>query len=221
MTDENVLLAAVSAAVADSEQDHAELLRGLTRTATAIFGASASSVLLLDEETDELVFEAVSREEESGLIGRRFPATSGIAGWVVMSREPVVVGDLSTDSAFARDVAESTGYVPGSLMAAPLMHGDDAIGVIEVMDYTPTLVSTMSSMEVLALFAQQAAVALQIVRRNRTARRVLRDGGTEFTELFTMVRTLLSLDPQRRSAGLHLLDSVGLLMQTPPESSPL
>ncbi len=47
--------------------------------ARAIFGAEASSVFLLDEEADELVFQAVSGQGEEFLVGRRFPAGRGIA----------------------------------------------------------------------------------------------------------------------------------------------
>ena len=48
--------------------------------ARAIFGAKAASVFLLDEEAEELVFEAVAGEGEGELIGMRFPAGNGIAG---------------------------------------------------------------------------------------------------------------------------------------------
>ena len=70
-------------------------------------------------------------------MGRRFPAGGGIAGWVVASGEPMVVDDLSTDAAFDRALAESTEYVPDSLMAAPLISGDRVLGVLEVLDRVP------------------------------------------------------------------------------------
>lgn len=96
-----------------------ELLQSVVEVARAIFGAAAGSVLLLDEERDELVFAAVSGEGEEFLVGRRFPAGSGIAGWVATSGEPVVVDDLTASRSFDRSVAESTEYVPDALMAAP------------------------------------------------------------------------------------------------------
>lgn len=96
-----------------------DLLRSVVEVARAIFGAQAGSVLLLDEATDELVFQAVSGQGEGFLVGRRMPAGTGIAGWVATSGEPMVVDDLSKNRSFDRSVAESTEYVPDSLMAAP------------------------------------------------------------------------------------------------------
>ena len=52
-----------------------------------------------------------------------------------MSGEPIQVADVASDERFARDVAESTDYVPTTILAAPVVdaHGDIA-GVIEVLD---------------------------------------------------------------------------------------
>ncbi|MCX4993669.1 GAF domain-containing protein [Streptomyces sp. NBC_00568] len=156
-----------------SDGDHVarELLQSIVGTAQAIFGAEASSIFLLDEGTDELVFKAVSGQGEDFLVGMRFPAGRGIAGWVATSGEPMVVDDLSQDGSFARDLAESTRYVPNSLMAAPLIHGSRVVGVLEVLDPAPQSRSSLGELDLLVLFARQAAVALRVVldRRNSTA----------------------------------------------------
>lgn len=140
-----------------------ELMQSVVDTARAIFGAQASSVFLLDESSHELVFQAVSGQGESFLVGRRFPAESGIAGWVVSSGEPMVVDDLSRSASFDRDFAESTEYVPDSLMAAPLTHGDRVLGVLEVLDPVPQARSSLNELDLLALFARHAAAALRVV----------------------------------------------------------
>ena len=124
MTDENELRAAVAAGVVGSEEAFRALLSAIVEVARSIFGARASSVLLLDEETEELVFAAVVGEGEEHLLGMRFPAGKGIAGWVLATRTPLVIEDVRQDPRFAGDVAEETGYVPSGLMAAPLLHED-------------------------------------------------------------------------------------------------
>ena len=139
----------------------AQLLQSIVEVARAIFGAAASSIFLLDETTDELVFQAVSGQGETFLVGTRFPAGRGIAGWVVTSGEAIIVDDLATSGAFARDLAESTRYVPQALMAAPLI-SDEIIGVLEVLDPVPQSRSSLSELDLLALFARQAAVALRL-----------------------------------------------------------
>ena len=90
--------------------------------------------MLLDEESEDLVFEAVVGEGEDSLLGTRFPAGKGIAGWVLETQTPLVIEDVQQDPRFAKDVAEETGYVPSGLMAAPLLHDERALGVLSVLD---------------------------------------------------------------------------------------
>ncbi|HEY9389997.1 MAG TPA: GAF domain-containing protein [Mycobacteriales bacterium] len=151
----------------DPQSRVAELLRSIVDVARAIFGAAASSIFLLDEATNELVFQAVSGQGEDFLVGTRFPANRGIAGWVVASGEALVVDDLASNAAFARDLAESTRYVPQALMAAPLI-SDDVIGVLEVLDPVPQSRSSLGELDLLALFARQAAVALRLADEHQT-----------------------------------------------------
>ncbi|MGW1022902.1 GAF domain-containing protein [Streptomyces sp. NPDC002577] len=212
MTDNRDVVAVVSALLGEAERDHQELLDSVVTVARALFGAAAASVFLFDEQTDELVFEAVSGEGEGHLVGERFPASRGIAGWVLAAQEPLVVADLATNPAFARDLAETTGYVPSSLMAAPLMRGEETIGVMEVLDPAPTTVSPLGAADLLTLFAGQAAVALGVVQHNRKAHAMLSQGDTELSDLAEVARLLDRLGADRREAGLHLLDSVHRLL---------
>ncbi|HET9168816.1 MAG TPA: GAF domain-containing protein [Actinospica sp.] len=142
-----------------------ELLQSVVDVARAIFGAQAGSVFLLDEDADELVFQAVSGRGEGRLVGRRFPAGRGIAGWVAASGEPMVVDDLAASPSFDRSLAESTEYVPGSLMAAPLVHGNRVLGVLEVLDPVAQARGSLTELELLSLFARQAATALRFAVR--------------------------------------------------------
>ena len=106
------LRAAVAAGVLRSEEGHRELLRSIVEVARAIFHARAASIFLLDEERDELVFEAIAGEGSDSLVGTRFPSSTGIAGWVLVTRQPLVLDDVSEDPRFAKDAAEATGFVP-------------------------------------------------------------------------------------------------------------
>lgn len=217
MTEHNQLLAAASALLGEVERDHAELLGAVVATARALFGAAAATVFLLDGESGELVFEAVSGEGESRMIGRRFPASRGIAGWVLSAHEPLVADDLSASPVFARDLAETTGYIPRSLMAAPLTHREEAIGVLEVLDPAQATTSPLAAAESLTLFAGQAAIALGVIRRNRNARRMLTQQNGELTSLAVVASALGELGADRRAAGVDLLDSVHRLI-SPPRS---
>jgi len=205
MTDKSELQAAVAAGVVGSEHAHRALLNAIVEVARSIFGARASSILLLDEEEDELVFEAVVGEGEDELLGMRFPAGKGIAGWVLATRTPLVIEDVRQDPRFASDVADSTGYVPSGLMAAPLLHDEEALGVLEVLDRPGDSLFSLQEMELLGLFANQASIAVDLLQRARKAERVL---GAEEGELAVVARLAAAVDRlegPRREAGLRLL----------------
>ena len=171
MSDE--LRAAVAAGVLGSEEQFQALLQSIVDVARAIFKAKASSIFLLDEEADELVFEAVAGEGSDSLVGQRFPSSTGIAGFVLVSRQPLVIEDVLQDPRFSRETAESTGFVPKGLMAVPLLHEERALGVLEVLDRPQDTRFTLAEMDLLGLFANQAAIALDLLQRARRAQAAL------------------------------------------------
>ena len=195
MSDE--LRAAVAAGVLGSEDQYRALLQSIVDVARAIFKAKASSILLLDEETDELVFEAAADEASEALIGKRFPSSTGIAGFVLVSRQPLVIEDVLTDPRFSRETAESTGFVPKGLMAVPLLHEERVLGVLEVLDRPSDTRFTLAEMELLGLFANQAAIALDLLQRARRAHRALRGDG----ELGVISRLAEKLEGRREEGA--------------------
>ena len=199
------LRAAVAAGVAGSEAAHRELLHAIVQVARAIFGAKASSIMLLDEEADELVFEAVAREEEQHLVGMRFPSSSGLAGWVLVTRQPLVLEDVARDPRFAKDLAEGTGYVPSGIMAVPLLYEERALGVLQVLDRPQRSRFSLQEMELLGLFANQAAIALDLLQRSRRAQAVLEREEGQAAVVARLAAALDALEGEPRDAGLKLL----------------
>ena len=205
------LQAAVSAGVLGAEEGYRSLLRSTVEVARAIFKAKAASVFLLDEATDELVFEAVAGEGAETLIGKSFPADTGVAGWVLVTRQPLVVEDLTKDTRFSREAAESTGFVPKGLMAVPLLAEEKTLGVLEVLDRPQQAKFTLAEMDLLGLFANQAAIALDLLQRARRARAAL-DGEGELKALAAFAAKLEAADEDERRAGLDLLDALRRLL---------
>jgi GAF domain-containing protein len=198
------LEAAVAAGVLGADEAHRALLQATVEVARAIFGAKAASVFLLDEETDELVFEAVSGEGEGELIGMRFPAGNGIAGWVLTTGEPLVVDDLSSDTRWSRSQAESTGYVPKSMMSVPLLVEERALGVLQVLDRPAESKLRLAEVDMLGLFANQAAIALDLLQRARRARTALAGEG----RLAPLARIAGRLEEDERDAAFELLSAL-------------
>jgi GAF domain-containing protein len=202
------LRAAVAAGVLGAEDQHRDLLQSVVEVARAIFAARASSVFLLDEDADELVFEAVAGEGSESLIGQRIPSSTGIAGWVLVTRQPLVIEDLANDPRHARDVAESTGYVPRGLMCVPLLHEERALGVLNVLDRASQF--TLEEMDLLGLFANQAAIGLDLLQRARRAQAVLAESGDPAEAL---ARVASMLEGENGDAGRKLLGALEDLLR--------
>ncbi len=136
------------------------LLRSIVEAAASIFGAAAASILLVNEAEGVLEFKVAHGASNRDLLGTRIPLDQGIAGYVVMTGQPIAISNVEQDARFNRDFAKSTGYVPRSILATPLMAGERVLGVMEVLDKIDAPSFGMQDMELLGMFAHQAALAI-------------------------------------------------------------
>ncbi len=190
--------------MSDPNPLHRELLQAIVETARAIFASTAASVFLLDQSTGELVFEAVAGEGSADLVGRRFPARTGVAGSVLATGQPLVIDDVARDRRFGREAAESTGYVPTTIMAVPLLADERPLGVLEVLDPTDRSHSPLEELALLEHFAAQAAIGLQLLLEARARAQA---GPAE-----RLSERLAHLDGDRARAAGQLLDALDRLL---------
>ena len=137
-----------------------DLLQSIVDAAARIFGAAAASIALVDEAHQTLVFKVAYGAGKENVVGVSIPLDQGLAGYVVMTGQPISVRDVSEDARFNQGFASSTGYVPRSILATPLLVGDKVIGVMEVLDKINAPSFGMQDMELLGMFARQAAIAI-------------------------------------------------------------
>lgn len=142
-----------------------DLLKSIVETAARIFDAAAASILLVDNQEKMLVFRVAYGKSNSDLVGRKFPLDRGIAGYVAMTGQPLAISNVLQDPRFNQDFAKSTGYVPGSILAVPLLAGENVIGVMEVLDKINANSFGIQDMELLSMFANQAAIAIDQSQR--------------------------------------------------------
>lgn len=138
-----------------------ELLQTIVDAAARLFGAAASSIALVDEGQQALQFRVATGAGSEEVVGMRIPIDEGIAGYVAMTGQPMAVSSVQEDPRFARETAKKTGYVPRSILAMPLICEDRVIGVIEVLDKINAPSFGMQDMELLGIFARQAAIAIR------------------------------------------------------------
>jgi GAF domain-containing protein len=144
-----------------------DLLNDLLKSVLAVVGASDGSLLLVDEETKELVFAVVHGQAKERLTGYRLSHGQGIAGWVASHRQPQIVQDVRKDSRFSPLVDETFDFQTRSLAAIPLLDGERVLGVIEALNKASDRPFTQVDHDLLRVIAQLAAAVM--VRAEHTA----------------------------------------------------
>ena len=211
---------------------HAELLQAITQAVRDLFSAAACSLALVDQDGDWLEFVAAAGAGAEVVVGMRIPAGRGIAGWVLASGQPIELSDVARDPRFAREVAEHTGYLPRSILAMPVEGSQQTLGVLEVLDRGRSGGLGADQGQLLALFARQAALAVEQARVFADLGRALlqaaaltaqgaslRDALTraaqvgprpdaELAELAARFHALARLGPDERRAATELLGVV-------------
>jgi signal transduction histidine kinase len=97
------------------------------------------------------------------------PHGTGLIGWAIAHRLPLVVNDPENDPRHAADVARETGVAPKHIMVAPLVDGEEVIGGIEIIDQRRTVRDGApwgdADVKLIVLIAAQAASAIAHARR--------------------------------------------------------
>lgn len=150
------------------------LLQSIVDATVQLFDAEAASIALFEQDPDRLEFRVAAGEHGAGAVGLTVPPTEGIAGFVYSTGQALALSDVANDPRFNRDAAEQTGYVPRSIAAAPLLDEDGTVGVLQVLDKRGTPTFSLRDMELLAVFASQATVAIGAARVQRDTDRLLR-----------------------------------------------
>jgi GAF domain-containing protein len=141
-----------------------DLLAAIMRTATDLMNAETSSLMLLDEKTNELTFEVATGDPAAEVAEMRVPADQGVAGWVLKHKKPALVNDVQKDERFYSQIDRASGYKTRSMLAVPLDIRGRVIGVVEMINQREGTGFTERDQEIASAFAAQAAVAIENAR---------------------------------------------------------
>jgi signal transduction histidine kinase len=131
--EELTTLNTISQAVS-STLDLRETLTIIADHTTRLLGVAATSVVLYDEDSDDLWFAAASGEGSESVLGIRLVVGQGIAGWVFQQGEAVLVPDTSQDTRWFGGFDENTGFTTRSILCVPLQAKGQTIGAIEAIN---------------------------------------------------------------------------------------
>ncbi|HFD40359.1 MAG TPA: GAF domain-containing protein, partial [Anaerolineae bacterium] len=152
-----------------STLDQDQIFDAVTAKIGDMFHVEAGSLLLLDEEAQELEFVTSWMGEEESLRGVRLKLGQGIAGQVALSHQPMVVNRAYEEDQFFSEVDAQTGFVTRSILCVPLLVQDRCTGVMELLNKQDGPF-TQDDVERLQDVARPLAIALENARLYREAR---------------------------------------------------
>jgi signal transduction histidine kinase len=146
-----------------STLDLDQLLERIVAAATDITEAEAASILLYDNTSRQLYFQAATNIEQPTMRGLVVPLEGSIAGWMVRNRKPVRISDAHQDPRHFDDVEQITHLKTQSLLGIPLIAKDKVVGVLEVINKRLREFSDTDE-DLLLVLGAQAAIAIENTR---------------------------------------------------------
>jgi len=141
------------------EFEEKDLVSSILDVALKITNTDAGSILLVDEEKEELYFSVVKGEKAEELKNLKVPMGKGIAGYVALQGEPMCVSDVREDEVFDSTISKQIDYETRSILAVPMEISERVIGVMEVINKKDETFSK-NDIEMLSILAKQAAMAI-------------------------------------------------------------
>ncbi len=125
--------------------------------------AEAWSILLVDEETQELVFEKSRGGKGKGRKAEKFRIKigEGITGWVAKEGVPLVVPDVSKDPRFFKEIDRALEFKTKSILCVPIISKGKILGVLEVVNKLGNKPFNREDLDLLLKLVDHAAVAIE------------------------------------------------------------
>lgn len=139
------------------------MLRAILGKMEEYFGPERWSLLMVDEETGDLYY-ALTTGRSSVPTGTRLRRGEGIAGWVALTGEPLVIPDVRLDRDWSRFAREHPELNLHSIACLPLRHGGRTLGVLQLHNSKLELMPG-SSLSFLRVLCDYAAIALENARQ--------------------------------------------------------
>ena len=140
------------------------VLETIMKQVERLIGPEAWSLLLVEQESGDLVFEIPVSPVAEQLKGLRLRLGEGIAGWVALNGEPLLIPDVSLDDRFQGQFDQKFSFKTQSIVCVPMKIKDRVIGVIELINSFDKLMFNHVDMTVLSAIADFAAIAIENAR---------------------------------------------------------
>ncbi len=149
-----------------------KVLKKIFYKVAEVFNPENWSLLLMDEESNELYFEIAVGKAADSLKDIRLKVGEGIAGWVAQTGNPLIVPDVKDDPRFTRKVDDLSQFTTRSVICIPLRIRDKVVGVIELINEKDFPTPGQYELDALCTIADYAAIALENARNFEKVRKL-------------------------------------------------
>ncbi|HBA89760.1 MAG TPA: sensor domain-containing diguanylate cyclase [Geobacter sp.] len=140
------------------------VLETIMKQVERLISPAAWSLLLVDKESGDLVFEIAVSPVAEQLQGLRLRRGEGIAGWVALNGGPLLIPDVSSDERFQGQFDQRFSFTTQSIVCVPMKIKERVVGVIELINSLDKLVFNQADMTILSAIADFAAIAIENAR---------------------------------------------------------
>jgi diguanylate cyclase (GGDEF)-like protein len=149
------------------------VLQLVIEKATRLLGCDKCSVMLINNADQTLrIFKSVGLPE--GVAEKvRIPVGEGISGRVAASGKPILIKDIEKELGLGSGRAKNRShYRTRSLLSVPLVSQGVTIGVVNVNNKKNDALFTQGDLNLMTLFANQVAIAIQNARLHSQVERL-------------------------------------------------
>jgi signal transduction histidine kinase len=138
-----------------------KVLKAVMAVTGKVMRVEASSLVLIDEETDDLIFHVAQGDKAQAVSQIRMQQNTGVVGWVIEHGEPVVLNDVTKDDRFSGVIDKATGFKTRSILCVPMTGMNGNFGAIEVLNRSDNQDFTDQDVRLCEAIAAQAAIAIE------------------------------------------------------------
>lgn len=154
---------------ASSVFDFEKCLKILTNRIADFLSVEIVSLMLINRDRNGLVIKFAKGLEDEIIRQAKINLGEGIAGWIAVTGEPLLIKDLERDTRFPRRSNAGGRYYTNSLLSVPLKIRDKVIGVINVNNKISKDIFCEEDLEILKTIADFAAVIIENARLHEEA----------------------------------------------------
>lgn len=188
-------------------------INNLLLSSASEISSREASVLVRDGDEGDLRFLTAIGEVAEMLYGVKVPSGKGIAGFVFSSGQPMAVADVGEESTFYAEIDKKTGYSTQTILATPLRHGGEIIGVLEYVNrpgIPPYQPFTPDEMDKAAFYSDAIASLVNAYESAKLFRELgdkvmSDDGNSHLPELRTWLQNLRDSTDHREMMDLAVL----------------